>query len=44
MAVCLRMGISGTIQRELIHGYLACVSYVDAQIGKLIAKLKETGR
>ena len=34
--------ISGTTQRELIHGYLACVSYVDAQIGKLIAKLKET--
>ncbi|WP_404307469.1 sulfatase [Neorhodopirellula lusitana] len=31
------------VQRELIHGYLACVSYVDAQIGKLIAKLKETG-
>ena len=30
-------------QQELIHGYLACVSYVDAQIGKLIAKLKETG-
>ena len=30
-------------QRELIHGYLACVSYVDAQIGKVIAKLKQTG-
>ncbi|WP_168442070.1 sulfatase [Pontiella desulfatans] len=30
-------------QRELIHGYLACVSYVDAQIGKVLAKLKETG-
>ena len=36
--------ISDTTQRELIHGYLACVSYVDAQIGKLIAKLKETGQ
>ncbi|MDF7824049.1 sulfatase [Pontiellaceae bacterium B12227] len=30
-------------QLELIHGYRACVSYVDAQIGKLLAKLKETG-
>ncbi|WP_430453263.1 sulfatase [Rhodopirellula europaea] len=35
--------ISPATQRELIHGYLACVSYVDAQIGRLIAKLKETG-
>lgn len=30
-------------QRELIHGYYACVAYVDAQIGKMMAKLKETG-
>ena len=30
--------------RELIHGYYACVSYVDAQIGRLINKLEETGR
>jgi iduronate 2-sulfatase len=30
-------------QRELIHGYYACVAYVDAQIGKVMAKLKETG-
>lgn len=35
--------ISVAKQQELIHGYLACVSYVDAQIGKLVAKLKETG-
>ncbi|QDT60546.1 Choline-sulfatase [Stieleria bergensis] len=35
--------ISMAIQKELIHGYLACVSYVDAQVGKLVAKLKETG-
>jgi len=28
-------------QRELIHGYMACVSYVDAQIGKLLDALKE---
>lgn len=26
-------------QRELIHGYYACVSYVDAQVGKLMAEL-----
>jgi iduronate 2-sulfatase len=30
-------------QRELIHGYYACVAYVDAQIGKVLAKLRETG-
>ncbi|EMI41326.1 sulfatase [Rhodopirellula sp. SWK7] len=35
--------ISEATQQELIHGYLACASYVDAQIGKLIATLKETG-
>jgi len=28
-------------QRELIHGYYACVSFVDTQIGKIRAKLKE---
>ncbi|MHC4566279.1 MAG: sulfatase, partial [Planctomycetota bacterium] len=26
--------------RDLIHGYLACVSYVDAQIGRIIAELE----
>lgn len=35
--------ISEAIQRELIHGYLACVSYVDAQIGKIVASLKSKG-
>ena len=30
-------------QRRLIHGYHACISYVDAQIGKVIAQLKATG-
>ena len=28
-------------QKELIHGYRACVSYVDTQIGKLLDKLEE---
>ena len=30
-------------QRELIHGYMASVSYTDAQIGKLIDELKNQG-
>ncbi|TRX71763.1 sulfatase-like hydrolase/transferase [Carboxylicivirga sp. M1479] len=28
-------------QRELLHGYYACVSYIDAQVGKLLNKLEE---
>ena len=30
-------------QRHLIHGYLACIAYVDAQIGLVLDKLDETG-
>lgn len=29
--------------RKLIHGYLACVSYIDAQIGMLLDKLDRLG-
>ncbi|MBK1791740.1 sulfatase [Persicirhabdus sediminis] len=29
--------------RQSIHGYLACVSYVDAQLGKVVSALKEAG-
>lgn len=29
--------------KELIHGYYACVSYMDAQVGKLISTLKQKG-
>ena len=29
--------------KDLIHGYYACVSYVDAQIGRLLNHLKSTG-
>ncbi|MBS2213298.1 sulfatase-like hydrolase/transferase [Carboxylicivirga mesophila] len=29
-------------QRQLLHGYYACVSYIDAQVGKLLDKLEET--
>jgi iduronate 2-sulfatase len=31
------------LSRELLHGYLACVSYVDAQIGKVMKFLDEAG-
>ena len=30
-------------QRELIHAYYACISYVDAQVGRVIAKLDQLG-
>jgi arylsulfatase A-like enzyme len=30
-------------QRELIHGYYACISYLDAQVGKLLEGLKAEG-
>lgn len=29
--------------RELIHGYLSCVSFVDSQIGRLLDELKRLG-
>ena len=29
--------------RQLVHGYYACVSYVDAQIGRLMSALEEEG-
>ncbi len=31
-------------QIHLIHGYYACVSYIDAQIGKILDTLEETGK
>jgi len=30
-------------QKELRHAYAACVSYIDAQVGKLMTQLKESG-
>ncbi|MCB1208886.1 MAG: sulfatase [Verrucomicrobiales bacterium] len=30
-------------KRQCLHGYLAAISYVDAQVGRLISTLKETG-
>ncbi|WP_144059695.1 sulfatase [Rhodopirellula sallentina] len=35
--------IGPELSRTLKHAYLACVSYVDAQIGKMIAALEEGG-
>jgi len=32
-----------SLKRQLIHGYYAGVSYVDAQIGKLLRELKRSG-
>lgn len=31
------------LSRTLMHGYMACVSYIDAQLGKMIAALEEAG-
>ena len=30
-------------QKELIHGYMACVSYIDAQIGKILDEVVRLG-
>ena len=38
-----RKRVSEEQARHLMHGYYACVSYVDAQIGRLLDALKEEG-
>jgi arylsulfatase A-like enzyme len=35
--------VSDSVARTLIHGYYASVSFVDAQIGKVLRELRETG-
>src|SRR5690606_5236337 len=35
--------LSDAYARKLIHGYYACVSYIDAQVGKVLQALKTTG-
>ncbi|MFZ5831935.1 MAG: sulfatase [Planctomycetota bacterium] len=35
--------LSEEMARELIHGYLACVSYTDAQIGRVLDELTRLG-
>lgn len=36
-------GLTEEFQRTLIHGYYACISFIDAQIGRLIQELKNLG-
>lgn len=38
-----RVKLSDEFQKDLIHGYYASTSFIDAQIGKIVDKLKETG-
>ncbi|MEX0331088.1 MAG: sulfatase [Puniceicoccaceae bacterium] len=35
--------IEGELARTLMHAYLACASYIDAQIGRMLAALEEEG-
>jgi iduronate 2-sulfatase len=35
--------ISDSLSRHLMHGYYACVSYVDAQVGLLLDELEKSG-
>ena len=36
--------VSDDYWRELVHGYLACVSFVDAKIGEVVDALEASGR
>ena len=35
--------VSKALTRQLIHGYLACISQTDAQVGRVIAELERLG-
>ena len=35
--------LSDSYWKEMVHGYLACVSFVDAQIGKVVEALEASG-
>ena len=35
--------IGEELSRTLMHGYLACTSYIDAQVGKMVAALDDAG-
>jgi arylsulfatase A-like enzyme len=35
--------LTEAMAREFVHGYYACISFVDAQIGRLLAELERTG-
>ncbi len=36
--------VPNDVARTLRHGYYACVSYIDAQVGKIVQELKESGQ
>jgi arylsulfatase A-like enzyme/GH35 family endo-1,4-beta-xylanase len=38
-----QLNLDVAFQRELIHGYYACTSFIDFQIGKIVNKLKKEG-
>lgn len=35
--------LSPALSREMVHGYYACVSFIDAQVGRLLDALDEAG-
>lgn len=37
------LALDTDLQKKLIHGYYAATSYIDAQVGKIIEKLKQKG-
>lgn len=39
----LNTGLAVEKQKELIHGYYACISYIDAQVGELLNTLDSLG-
>lgn len=39
----LHTGLALEKQKELIHGYYACISYLDAQVGELLDTLDSLG-
>lgn len=38
-----QLNLDVEFQRELVHGYYACTSFIDFQIGKIVNKLKKEG-
>ena len=38
-----QLKLDENFERELIHGYYACVTFIDFQIGKIIKKLNQSG-
>jgi arylsulfatase A-like enzyme/GH35 family endo-1,4-beta-xylanase len=38
-----QLNLDVEFQRELVHGYYACASFIDFQIGKIVNKLKKEG-